>query len=224
MVRSMAIVLEEKRSGTIAAPLGQKWISRFLNRHPTLASKLSWNLERQRAYANDPRLLQDYLWKLGRLMRCYGLNGAQLFNMDEKGFLIGQAARTKVICRRGRRNPRVTHDGKREQVSEIETVSGSGIALSPFIINKGKGHYLGWYRNLTEAERTYHISYSPKGWTDNDLAMRWLRDLFDPESALIAGVNQLRLLILDGHGSHISFEFIQYCINSGIHLICLLAH
>ena len=106
----------------------------------------------------------------------------------------------------------------------IETVSGSGIALSPFIINKGKGHYMGWYRNLTEAERTYHFSYSPKGWMDNDSAMRWLRDLFNPESALIAGVNQPRLLILDGHGSHISFEFIQYCIESGIHLICLPAH
>jgi len=54
MVRIMAIHLEEKRTRIIAAPLGQKWISRFLNRHPTLASKLSCNLERQRAYANNP--------------------------------------------------------------------------------------------------------------------------------------------------------------------------
>lgn len=45
MVRSMAIVLEEKRTGTIAVPLGQKCISCFLNWHPTLASKLSCNLE-----------------------------------------------------------------------------------------------------------------------------------------------------------------------------------
>lgn len=37
-------------------------------------------------------------------------------------------------------------------------------------------------------------------------------------------MNQPRLLILDGNGSHISFEFIQYCIESGIHLICLPAH
>jgi len=63
--------------------------------------------------------------------------------MDKKGFLMGQEARAKVICRRGRRNPRVTHDGKTELVSVIETVSGSGIAVSPFVINKGKGHYLG---------------------------------------------------------------------------------
>jgi len=99
----------------------------------------------------------------------------------------------------------------------IETVLGSRIALSPFIINKGKGHYLGWYRTLTEAELTYHFSYCPKGWTDNKLAMRSLYNLFDLESALIVGVNQPRLLILDGHSSYNSFKFIQYCIESGIH-------
>ena len=54
--------------------------------------------------------------------------------------------------------------------------------------------------------------------------MQWLCNLFDPESAVIAGVNQPRLLILDGHGSHVSFEFIQHCIESGIHLICLPTH
>jgi len=54
--------------------------------------------------------------------------------------------------------------------------------------------------------------------------MRWLRDLFNRESVQIVGVNQPRLLILDGHGSHISFEFIHYCIESSIHLICLPGH
>jgi len=223
-VRSMAIHLEEKPPGTIAATLGQKWISRFLNCHPTLASKLSCNLERQRAYASDPCLLQEYFGKLGCLIRCYGLKGAQIFNMDEKGFLMGQAARAKEICRRGWRNPQVTHEGKRGLVSVIESVSGSGIVLSPFIINKEKGHYLRWYQNLTKAERPYHFSYSPKACTDNELAMRWLRDLFNPESAQRAGVNQPPLLILDGNGSHLSFEFIQYCIESGIHLIYLPTH
>jgi len=54
--------------------------------------------------------------------------------------------------------------------------------------------------------------------------MRWLCDLFNPESAQIAGVKQPRLLILDGDGLHISFEFIQYGIESGIHLISLPAY
>lgn len=187
MICSMAIHLEEKRTRTIVVPLGQKWICRFLNRHPTLTSKLSCNLEWQRAYANDPRLLQEYFVKLGRLIHCYCLKGAQIFNMDEKGFLMEQAAWAKVICQWGRRNPWVRHDGKPELVSVIKTVSASWIALPPFIIYKGKGQYLGWYYYLSEAKCTYHFNYSPRGWTDKELAMQRLCNLFDPESALIAG-------------------------------------
>ena len=33
--------------------------------------------------------------------------------MDEKGFMLGQALKVKVIYRRGPRNPRYTHDGGR---------------------------------------------------------------------------------------------------------------
>src|SRR5207302_5420255 len=125
------------------------WMSRFLRRHPGLALKLSTQLERQRAYANDPVILQSYFTKLGRLIRVHDLRPSQIFNMDEKGFLMGLAARAKVLCRRGRRNPRVTHDGKRELVTVIETVVANGAVLSPFVINKGAGHYMGWYKDLT---------------------------------------------------------------------------
>ena len=97
---------------------------------------------------------------------------------------MGLATRAKVLCRRGHRNPHVTHDGKRELVTVIETVFASGAALSPFVINKGKGHYLGWYRNLTDKERSYRFSYSPKGWTDNLLALEWLRIYLTPSQVL----------------------------------------
>ena len=55
--------------------------------------------------------------------------------MDEKGFIMGLASRAKVLCRRGRRNPHVTHDGKRELVTVIETVGGDGARVSSFVIN-----------------------------------------------------------------------------------------
>jgi len=96
------------------------------------------------------------------------------------------ATRAKVLCRRGRRNPHVTHHGKRELGTIIETLSASGAGLSPFVINKGKGHYLGWYRNLTDKERRYCFSYSPQDSTDNLLALEWLKDLFDPQSSIVA--------------------------------------
>jgi hypothetical protein len=107
--------------------------------------------------------------------------------MDEKRFLMGLASKAKVLCRRGRRNPRVTHYGKLELVTIIETVCKSGIPLRPFVINKGAGHYLGWYRNLSIKEEKSHFYYSSNGWTANFLALKWLRELFDPKSAEIIG-------------------------------------
>ena len=82
--------------------------------------------------------------------------------MYEKGFLMGLAAKAKVICRRGQQNPQVTHDGKREPVTVIETISPCGGLLAPLIVNKGTGHYIGWYRSLTNKEQDYQFSYSPK--------------------------------------------------------------
>ena len=224
MIRDMAIHLERKRIGCQPTPLGKHWIPRFLKRQPALAIKLSSQLERQRAYANNPRVLQDYFGKLGRLIRRHGLKAFQIFNMDEKGFLMGLAARAKVLCRRGRRNPRVTHDGGRQLVTVIETICGNGAVLNPFVINKGAGHYLGWYKNLTSAEHKYQFSYSPKGWTDDILGMEWLEKIFEPESRAICGNGVPRLLVFDGHGSHITYNFIQYCLNHDIILLCLPSH
>lgn len=90
-VREMGLHLEGKRVGGTLEPLGKNWITRFLNRHPTLAIKLSTQLERQRAQANDPRIIKDYFCKLSKLIRTHGLKAPQIFNMDEKGFLMGQA-------------------------------------------------------------------------------------------------------------------------------------
>jgi len=71
-----------------------------------------------------------------------------MYNMDEKGFMMGKALRCKVICRWRRHTPRMIHGGSCEWVTVVETVSGDGRVLRPFIINKGIAHYMGWYAGL----------------------------------------------------------------------------
>jgi len=105
MVKSMALFLYKKRTGDKGKSLGKNWITRFLDRHPDMATKFSTKLDRQRAHASCPRLLRDYFSKLSRIIHQHNLKGFQIFNMDEKGFLMGIAARAKVICHRRRRNP-----------------------------------------------------------------------------------------------------------------------
>ena len=137
--------------------------------------------------------------------------------MDEKGFLMGQASQAKVLCRRGRRNPRVTHDRGRELVTVVGTISAARQSLSPLIIYRRKALYLGWYTNLTEKESNYKFSYSPKGWIDDRLALLWLETIFEPQTATVAG--DTRLLIIDGHGSHITYAFVKFCVEHSILLL-----
>jgi len=136
---------------------------------------------------------------------------------------MGMAARAKVLCRRGRRNPHVTHDGKRELVTVIETVVADGTLFSPFVINKGPGHYMGWYKNLTAKERAYRFSYSPKSWTDDKLVLEWLQQVFLPESSK-RYPDLPWLLIFDGHGSHITFNFVSLGFSNNVLLLCLPSH
>ena len=54
--------------------LGKHWISRFLSRHPGLASKLSSRLDRQRAFASNPVVIKDYFAKVRPVLHTPGNN------------------------------------------------------------------------------------------------------------------------------------------------------
>lgn len=57
---------------------------------------------------------------------------------------------------------------------------------------------------------------------DQRLGILWLKEVFEPATAAIKPLPQL--LILDGHGSHVSFDFIEFCVQENILLLCLPAH
>lgn len=70
---------------------------------------------------------------------------------------MGISAKTKVVTKVGRRNPRVTHDGKRELITDLETIR-AGTCLPPLLIFKAKaGHSMGWYESLDDPDVLYLI-------------------------------------------------------------------
>ena len=98
--------------------------------------------------------------------------------MDEKGFMLGQALKIKVICRKGRRNPRYTQGGNREMVTVIECVSADGSVLPPMYIYKGSSHRIGWHAAV-QAQEKATFAWSKTGWTDRVLGLEWLAGNFD---------------------------------------------
>ena len=111
----------------------------------------------------------------------YGLLAQDIFNADEKGFLMGRSSRVKVICKRGRKNTRKTQDGKREIITVIETVSAAGTLLPPMIIYKGQAHYKGWTALVKKGDKAF-FAISDKGWTSQSIGVDYLVKNFKPNT------------------------------------------
>ena len=67
------------------------------------------------------------------------------------------------------------------------------------------------------------IAISDNSWTNNKLGLIWLKDIFEKHTHTRTK-GRYRLLILDGHKSHISSEFEKYSLERLIITFCILAH
>src|SRR6266849_10739430 len=95
----------------------------------------------------------------------------------------------------------VAQPGNREWATVIEAINCQGWALPPKIIFSGKLHQAEWYQSGIPSN--WSIGVSKKGWTDDSHGLEWLTEIFDPVTRSRT-LGQYRLLILDGHGSHVT--------------------
>jgi hypothetical protein len=69
----------------------------------------------------------------------------------------------------------------------------------------------------------WYLSANSKGWISNLHGVEWLKRVFEPATRTKAE-GQQRLIICDGHDSHISGSFISHCIHNRISILILPAH
>ncbi len=142
--------------------------------------------------------------------------------MDEKGFAMGVIkSRPVVINVKNKRRFRM-EPGNRDWVTVIECISPSGVSLAPFVVFRGAAHMDTWYQ--AGVPIGWRFSVSDKGWTDNDLGYRWLIQHFDPLTRPTISPNEWRSIMVDGHNSHITLEFQQFCFANRILIIQLPEH
>jgi hypothetical protein len=83
-------------------------------------------------------------------------------------------------------------------------------------------HQSTWYQGLG-LPPDWSIATSENGWTNNEIGLWWLEKVFDKYTKdRVRGTH--RLLILDGHGSHATPAFDQYCIEHSIVVLCMPPH
>ena len=99
MVRQLATkILCDREHDTASPPtLGKKWVPRFLDRHPHLATKFSIQVHKQRIVASDPKILKHTFEVLGPIIQKFKIVPRNIYNMDEKGLQMGKSSRVKVV-------------------------------------------------------------------------------------------------------------------------------
>jgi len=142
--------------------------------------------------------------------------------MDEKGFLIGLIQRSlRVIVKSDEKAAFLRQPGSRETVTVIEAVGIFAQDIPPMVIMKGEKHLYGWYHG--EMPGHWTTAVSPNGWTDAYLGLQWLVRNFEPHTRP-EDLSEYRLLIFDGHDSHITWEFIEFAEAHRIKCLCLPPH
>jgi hypothetical protein len=140
--------------------------------------------------------------------------------MDETGIALGVCTNTRVLARALKKKADVKSPENREWVSIIKCVSAIGRKLRCAVIFKGQSLQTTWFPAKSVPSWLY--TTSKNRWTSNAIGLEWLQRIFLPETAPADG--QYRFLILDGHGSYISLDFLLLCKQHKVYLLYLPAH
>ena len=141
--------------------------------------------------------------------------------MDEKGFLIGITGRSKrVFSKRMWDRKEVTtslQDGSREWITLLACVCADGSALPPSLIYQSAsgGLQSSWVEDIKEGDHSAFITSSLSGWTNNEIGVAWLKQVFN-RFTRSKSHSSYRLLLLDGHRSYVTQKFLEFCIKNKI--------
>ncbi|KAI1000441.1 hypothetical protein K3495_g7754 [Podosphaera aphanis] len=200
-------------------PLGKIWIPHFLKRNLRVASMAGRKIEAVRAKAANPQQLRAFIEKFEHTRKRLNVATEDIYNMDETGLALGVCTNTIVIASSFKKKVYVKSSENREWVSIIECVSAAGRKLRCAAIFKVRTLQTTWF---PASILDWLYTTSENGWRSNEIGTEWLRHIFLPE--ISSHRPRPRLLILDGHGSHVNVDFIYTCKINNLELLFLPPH
>ena len=191
------------------------WWSKFICRHPLLASRTPATLSVSRARASTKECIDSYFNLLETTLQETGLADypALYYNMDETGFAFDPKS-NKTIHIRGEKNAFCISSGSKAQVTVIACVSAAGQAIPPLIVWKRK--------TMVPEMATGEIpgtvyGFSKNGWTNSIIFDSWFKKLF----LRYAPASRPIILFMDGHTSHYFPDTVAFAAENGVILFLL---
>ncbi|CAG8737253.1 13535_t:CDS:2 [Cetraspora pellucida] len=184
--------------------------------HPELSFRTLQKLSEAQAQKANMTIVKDYFEKLGKIINEHSLTTAQIWNMDETGFILIPKSE-KVIAQKGAcQVHKVIHENTTEHISVIPTISAAGSSIPPLFIYKGVRTISGL---LEGAPPRAVMGFTDTGYMREDLFQMYLDHFIN----FISSIRPV-LLILDGHKSHINYMSVGFCHQNNILLFALPTH
>jgi hypothetical protein len=193
-----------------STPLGKNWVGRFIKRNEDIKNAISRPIYIERFAAMEDENVQAYFDRYEQVTTHHSIAIQNIWNMDEKGFSIGQIQNGTIITAADDVEAFEVMPGNRDWVSIIECISMERGHIDPMVIFKGIQPLDSFPPHSIP---TWRFAFSKNGWTDNNLVLVWLKEVFIP-STKPSEPGAPRLLIMDGHKSHQTDEFIFECMNN----------
>ncbi|XP_076446127.1 uncharacterized protein LOC143283731 [Babylonia areolata] len=193
----------------------------FLRRHPNIVPRKTEQLSSARARAADPYIIMAWFDLLEKELTKAGVATfpEQIFNVDESGFVTDPKSDIVLAEKGARRVNQAIGGSGREQVTVNCAGSAAGLVLPPYVIYKGKNLYHEWMQGGPQGTR---YNTSENGWMEGPLFLDWFQNIFLKSTEHLS--NKARVLICDGHMSHLTLALINAAKENNVFILRLPAH
>ena len=223
MIKSFASSIA-KRSGNndifnLETGAGKTWWNEFRKRHSeALAVRKPDKLDRGRARMTNTTVIKRHFETLEKVLNENNIydKPEKIFNVDESGMNL-ELRKGKVVINRSSKHAYSQAKGGRDHVTVNCCISAAGQLIPPMIIYE-RSYPCGNY--VAKGPDGALYAKSPNGYMDEELFKAWFSKLFIPHTAHLGK----RMLIIDGHGSHLSLEIIDKARAADVILYCLPPH
>jgi hypothetical protein len=203
---------------------GRMWFSRWLKANgKQLDSRYLIPADLSRKKADNWWQYELYFKRLEGLMTKYEIQEKDIYNLDEKGFLISILNKTRRVFTRVQKEKGKLlgsgQDGNREWITILGCICADRSYLSPGLIYQATTGNIQdtWLQDFDPKSYKAFFASSLIGWTNDKLGFKWLTTVFDCEIKQKARFGRdWQLLFVDGHGSHINMRFLEWAIDHKI--------
>ena len=201
----------------------KNWVTRFIQRHPALQTCRSKPMEGARIKQVTKASLEDHIDRFTKVISDFDIPSDFWANIDETGMADGLAKSGPVIGLAGRK-ALVAQEGSRDWKSIIHCIGTNGKSSTPAIIFKGKDLYNQWFQICSEGGiPSWHYSHAEKGFSTLLHLLEWFQKVYLVEFPA-PNPNQWRLLIMDGHSTHVDVDFVMAALSNKVFLYYLPPH